>query len=496
MLLYRMTETISGRSHRLARWLTRAGLVLVFLVWSLPAVASHQDGLRAVEDGDYAKAFELWTEAAEAGDAVAQHNLAVLYQKGLGSERSYAKARHWFKAAAAQQYGPSFLALGLIYSRGEGVERDLVKSFDFVKQAADSGVAEAELQLAIMFAEGTGVQRNRSQSRTYFERALARGNEEAEMHLLVVDMVEWFEAVDGKTSIPTHLDDGTPLESFHYYLLGDAYRRGWWVPADQKLAVQLLKIGASKGSAKAAFLLGEAYEYGEGVTVDWHMAVRLYEYASNAGHIQAKYRLGLAQLYGTGAKEDAVSAYKNLALAAEAGEVGAGYLLAIAKLEHPASVSISDDTAVRYLHEAAAHGFVDALLALSVIYEKGMLGVSVDQSQSFKFALEAANKGKPGASHNVGVAYQLGLGTAPDHGMARRYFIKAAQNGFVSSAMNLAWLASEGAKDSDKDITEALSWLLVAASMKPSQDAASVIDQQIDDFNHQLEPPQRKTAEK
>ena len=39
-------------------------------------------------------------EAARAGDMIAQHNVGLMYQRGNGTARDAAKARHWLRLAA------------------------------------------------------------------------------------------------------------------------------------------------------------------------------------------------------------------------------------------------------------------------------------------------------------------------------------------------------------------------------------------------------------
>ena len=52
------------------------------------------------QEGDYDKAFEYWTKAAELGDVDAHYNLGYLYHEGGGVEKDEEKAvYHWEKAA-------------------------------------------------------------------------------------------------------------------------------------------------------------------------------------------------------------------------------------------------------------------------------------------------------------------------------------------------------------------------------------------------------------
>ena len=416
--------------------------------------AGFKEGVEAYQRGDYAAAIAEWQPLAEAGDP------------------------------------SSLLGLGLIYHRGQGVKIDQVRAARLIERAALLGEPKAELQMAEMYAEGTGVKRDREMALVYLQRAAARGNQSANTHILLTQLIEWFEAVDGKQSIPRHFDDGVPLKSFHYYLLGDAYRRGWWVQVDQRLALKLLEIGASKGSAKAAFLAGEAYEYGEGVKQDWEQAVKFYQQAVTAEHSEAYYRLGLAQHFGNGIPADEASSFRNLSMAAEAGIAGAQFMIAASRLEDPSNVMVSDEIALNYLKSAAGQNYVEALLALGVVYDQGLLGVPRDFEVSFKFFLDAAEHGMPGAQHNVAVAYQMGQGVTQDATLARQYYQRAAESGFIVSVVSLALLE----KEYGERWVDSLGWFYLARRLNPSPDYREFIDEEVRALSGRLTEKDISTA--
>ncbi|WP_042906619.1 tetratricopeptide repeat protein, partial [Glaesserella parasuis] len=51
---------------------------------------------------NYQAAFPIFKELAEQGDAVAQFNLGVMYDKGQGVRQDYHQAAKWFQKAAEQ----------------------------------------------------------------------------------------------------------------------------------------------------------------------------------------------------------------------------------------------------------------------------------------------------------------------------------------------------------------------------------------------------------
>jgi TPR repeat protein len=55
-------------------------------------------------EGRHVQAFECYKVAAESGFPAAQHNLAICFLNGEGTNRNEEKALHWFKAAARQGF--------------------------------------------------------------------------------------------------------------------------------------------------------------------------------------------------------------------------------------------------------------------------------------------------------------------------------------------------------------------------------------------------------
>ncbi len=85
------------------RKLIKAGLVAIvpFLDLAAPVAAGpFEDGVVAVERGDYATARRLWTPLADQGIVGAQFNLGLMYYTGQGVPQNYAEAAKWYRRAA------------------------------------------------------------------------------------------------------------------------------------------------------------------------------------------------------------------------------------------------------------------------------------------------------------------------------------------------------------------------------------------------------------
>ena len=91
-----------------------------------PVAAKSEAFLEAVsafENKEYQTAVELFTVLGEQGEPTSQHNLSILYFKGLGSPANYKRALYWAWRASL---GGSEPALALVDEVREIVTDDLV----------------------------------------------------------------------------------------------------------------------------------------------------------------------------------------------------------------------------------------------------------------------------------------------------------------------------------------------------------------------------------
>lgn len=56
--------------------------------------------MEAMEKGDFKTAFQYFKVAAEQGDSIAQQNLAVLYNNGLGVKENADRAAYWIEQSS------------------------------------------------------------------------------------------------------------------------------------------------------------------------------------------------------------------------------------------------------------------------------------------------------------------------------------------------------------------------------------------------------------
>ena len=245
--------------------------------------------------------FAETKKKAEAGDASAQYNLGLIYDKGEGvtldeekgkpweaysadrMKRLKLKAVEWYRKAAAQGHAEAQFRLGMMYYIGKGVSVDNAKAVEWYQKAAVQGIAGAQSMLGMMYYFGAGVPKDVTKSVEWYQKAAAQGDAYAQSNL------------------------------------GLMYADGEGVPKDAAKAVEWYQKAAAQGHAEAQFRLGMMYGRGEGVPKDAAKAVEWFLKAAAQGDADAQSWLGGMYFYGEGVPKDMVHAYAWSNLAAAQG---------------------------------------------------------------------------------------------------------------------------------------------------------------------------------
>ena len=110
-----------------------------FVGWS----ADFEKGRIAYDKGDFATALREWTPLAEQGDASAQNNLGVMYERGQGVVQVYKTAVKWYRLSAEQGNANAQLSLSLMYAIGKGVLQDKIYTHMWSNISSSNGNKDA-----------------------------------------------------------------------------------------------------------------------------------------------------------------------------------------------------------------------------------------------------------------------------------------------------------------------------------------------------------------
>lgn len=142
---------------------------------SVDSRAELERAVSLVENEKYEEAFSLFKVMAEAGDPEAQHNLALLYRTGKGTEKNLELSGAWFRKAADQGVSDAQYYLGYMYDTGEGVDQNSKYAYVWYRKAAERGHGLAQINLGVIYANGLGIQQDIEQAYLWFHVAAAQG---------------------------------------------------------------------------------------------------------------------------------------------------------------------------------------------------------------------------------------------------------------------------------------------------------------------------------
>jgi len=132
-------------------------------------------GLDGLSKSD-SEAAHWFRKAAEQGYAIAQYNLAVMYESGQGVSVDPVEASAWYLKAAEQGQADSEYKIGACYQNGKGVKQDFVVAVLWLQKAADQGNADAKHNLGEAYRLGQGVPQDFRKAMALFCDAAMAGN--------------------------------------------------------------------------------------------------------------------------------------------------------------------------------------------------------------------------------------------------------------------------------------------------------------------------------
>lgn len=308
------------------------------------------DGQRRVSPQEL---FATLSKAAAEGQGPAMYDLGVLYERGLGTTRSFTLAVQWYQKAADAGVAGAYQQLGLAYERGQGVAVDQKKADDYFQKAASLDLPEASYRLAL--------------------RALAsppaKGTEQKALDNL---------KAAGQTSAQAQETLGTFYEQG---LVGGA-------PNFTK-ALEWYEKAAKAGAAQAYFRAGVCYELGLGTPANFKTALANFQSAADQKVAEAAYKLAaLSQLGG-----DTAKALVYLQQAADGGHAQAANELGVIYLQGQLDQKADPARALALFTKSAELGNPEAMKNVAVMYKDGLDGHPAAPVQALKWYLIALQSG-------------------------------------------------------------------------------------------------------
>lgn len=245
---------------------------------------------------------------AEAGDPIAETNLARIISHGLGVDKDEAEAIRWLRKAADRGSVQAMTTLGVMLSSGRGAPKDDAEAARLYRLAAEQGFAPAQSNLGRAYRTGQGVAKDEAESAKWYRLAAEQGDARGQLEVGWdyangrgvaqddAEAVRWYRKAADQGLAPAE------------YRLGTMFAEGRGVPQDDAEAVRWLRKAALQKNTLAANSLGFMYEFGRGVTKDEAEAVRWYRTSAEGGDPTAQTNLGWMYETGRGTTMDLLEA--------------------------------------------------------------------------------------------------------------------------------------------------------------------------------------------
>lgn len=358
-------------------------------VYSLNALAfCLEHGLGCEPDPE--SAVELYTRAADLGDAEAQNLFALQLLRGEGVEEDPQRAVSCLQSAAEQDFPPALCNLAECYESGIGVQPDRTRSFALYGRAAELGHASGRFNVGRYYYYGIAVPEDNDKAFAVLKPLADEGHAGAQA------------------------------------IIGQCYERGYGTSVDQKLAQKYFLSAYKQNNSLAAYHLGARYRAGRGVSKNLNSAARYYREAGERGYSKGYFSLG-RMYFDSGKFEKAAEGFR---LAIDAGEKDTRDWLARAlmRVKNP-KPHLKEIAAL--LEESIAR-WEDPLycaLVLRVLEFFGFCGYPTDHEAAVRRVRRLLPREGEERPRNLscaygflGQAYELGLGVGRDEEEAARYY--------------------------------------------------------------------------
>jgi TPR repeat protein len=190
-------------------------LMSVLLFSSMAFAGSNEEGFSALAGKDYPKALNLFQQGAKQGNAEAEYQMALMFEKGQGIRKNESQACYWYEQAASHGSARAQFALGFLHTQGQLKPLNFMEAARLFEQAARQGDAEAQYHLGQLYEKGRGVPQDYDKAARWYKKAARQD------YVLAQNA------------------------------LGFLYYNGKGVPRDLVISLALFNIAAARGNADA-----------------------------------------------------------------------------------------------------------------------------------------------------------------------------------------------------------------------------------------------------
>lgn len=213
---------------------------------------------------DFAKAFELYRRAAEAGSQTAKSQMGEMLVKGEGVAHDIDQGLSLIAGVAEAGSATAYVKIGDLYNEGEALAMQPAKAIRAYTQAAELGSVSALLKLGDIYSSGRFGGKRLKEARAFYEKAAAAGDPYGLFalgrNLAATSPLGSKAAARGFALLQKSEAAGVPYAA---PALADSYFYGLGTKPNPKKAMAALAAAAARGNSVAAAKLVEVHRNGK-----------------------------------------------------------------------------------------------------------------------------------------------------------------------------------------------------------------------------------------
>ncbi len=269
--------------------------------------------------GKQLQAIKYYLDAADRGHAGAMHDLAALFEYGIGVPKNLSTAIEWYQSAAGLGHMGAMTRLGELNETGVDIPQDLAAASHWYEMAAKLGHAGAMSSLAKLLKQAGDLAAAAGWYNKAAEQGLASAmNVMGELSEAGTGLPQDYASARDWYRRAAELGDADAMGN-----LGTLFESGRGGPQNLQVAKEWYLRGAALNGRVAMHNLGVMIENGRGTSKNLSEAKFWYERAAALGYPRALNTLGRLHLTGAGVAKSYARAKSLFEQAVELGDARA-----------------------------------------------------------------------------------------------------------------------------------------------------------------------------
>ena len=321
-----------------------------------------------LEPADIAQAIDYYKKASALGHRSANHNLGLIYYRGIGVEQDYEEAAKWLMIASDRGLNDSREILVSLYLR-DLIPQNSEKLIPLLEKLIENGHEEYKLKLAnyYYFRE-----KNYKKAEPIYLALAEQGETEVYFNLGSI----YFKGLDGKPdytkAFPWFKKNAELGNSRDQLFLGILLLYGLGVQANTDLALVWFQASADQGNKEAQKYLQElVFNDSDDMPQFYQSNIK----EAEKGNAFAQYNIGLIFQYGLGIEENQQKAFEWYSKAADQGNGMAQLNLANMYINETCECTpFNIEKVIQLYKQSASQNIAQAQFNLGQIYSSELFG--------------------------------------------------------------------------------------------------------------------------